>query len=305
MIMYPECLLRSVKKRTLRLALLTGLLCLPAGAFAFDWQSLWQRDDQQQWEAAEAYHGGDLDGAMAGFSKDPSAIGAYNRGNVLVQQGKLEEALKQYDQALTQKKDFADARYNRDLVAQALAKQRSEQNRESSQQKKPQEGDNDQSTQGGQEGQHDDTQEQPGNDGQNGPRSDQNDTAGKTGMNQQEGDQQSPPQRQQEQAPGNASDPSRDNPSSPQKGNDGDSPPPAGNKDQAQEQTTNSQQQDQGEQSQDTPDNSEHHPVVADQQAGPMDEEAQALELMLRQVPDDPGALLRRKFKYQYQNRQP
>jgi Ca-activated chloride channel family protein len=37
---------------------------------------------------------------------------------------------------------------------------------------------------------------------------------------------------------------------------------------------------------------------------GPMDQNAQALELMLRQVPDDPGALLRRKFKYQYQQQQ-
>jgi len=36
-----------------------------------------------------------------------------------------------------------------------------------------------------------------------------------------------------------------------------------------------------------------------------MDENTQALELLLRQVPDDPGALLRRKFKYQYQQRQP
>jgi Ca-activated chloride channel family protein len=32
------------------------------------------------------------------------------------------------------------------------------------------------------------------------------------------------------------------------------------------------------------------------------DEETQADEQWLRRIPDDPGGLLRRKFKYQYQN---
>ncbi len=43
---------------------------------------------------------------------------------------------------------------------------------------------------------------------------------------------------------------------------------------------------------------------ASEEASGPMDENAQALELLLRQVPDDPGALLRRKFKYQYQQQQ-
>ena len=49
----------------------------------------------------------------------------------------------------------------------------------------------------------------------------------------------------------------------------------------------------------------EETPTGISETSGPMDEDEQALELMLRQVPDDPGALLRRKFKYQYQNQQP
>jgi Ca-activated chloride channel family protein len=34
------------------------------------------------------------------------------------------------------------------------------------------------------------------------------------------------------------------------------------------------------------------------------DEEQQALELWLRQVPDNPGGLLRRKFEYEYRKNQ-
>ena len=33
-------------------------------------------------------------------------------------------------------------------------------------------------------------------------------------------------------------------------------------------------------------------------------EQQQALEQWLRRIPDDPGGLLRRKFRYQYQRRQ-
>jgi len=33
------------------------------------------------------------------------------------------------------------------------------------------------------------------------------------------------------------------------------------------------------------------------------DEERQTMEQWLRQIPDDPGGLLRRKFRYQYEQR--
>lgn len=42
------------------------------------------------------------------------------------------------------------------------------------------------------------------------------------------------------------------------------------------------------------------------QETNELDEEQQATEQWLRRIPDDPAGLLRRKFKYQYQqqNRQ-
>ena len=68
------------------------------------------------------------------------------------------------------------------------------------------------------------------------------------------------------------------------------------------EETGQSTQETESETDQEIAEESSPDAVEAD---GPMDENTQALELLLRQVPDDPGALLRRKFKYQYQQQQP
>ena len=40
-----------------------------------------------------------------------------------------------------------------------------------------------------------------------------------------------------------------------------------------------------------------------DPNAEPNSEQEQATEQWLRQIPDDPGGLLRRKFEYEYQKR--
>ncbi len=45
--------------------------------------------------------------------------------------------------------------------------------------------------------------------------------------------------------------------------------------------------------------------MEADTAADSLTEQEQALEQWLKKVPDDPGGLLRRKFRYQYSLREP
>jgi len=84
------------------------------------------------------------------------------------------------------------------------------------------------------------------------------------------------------------------------------SPDPQQSGDQQQQQQAG-QQQDKPEQQsesgeQDQPQDPEQQPMASQDDQTP-DEQQQAAEQWLRRIPDDPGGLLRRKFKYQYQQR--
>lgn len=152
------------------------LVCMvPApDAYAFDWDDLWQRPDQQaagllqrgqagaaaqlfeqpDWRAAAHYQARDYQQALKSLQDLPGPDNEYNRGNALAHLDRLEEALAAYDRVLASAPDHADARYNRDLVQGLLEQQRQQQ------QKQGQEGsDADQGEQGG-EG----AQEQSGTD---------------------------------------------------------------------------------------------------------------------------------------------
>jgi Ca-activated chloride channel family protein len=245
----------------LLVSLLTGGLGTPPAAHALNWDSLWKHDDQQQQEAIEAYHNGDFQAALQGFSLDKTATGAFNRGNALARSEQLEEALDAYDTALSLQPDFEDAKYNRKLVEDALNQQQ-------------QQGENDQTPDSEQEADDsgkDDNNQEPS-------QSDQSDT-GSESEQQANDDNEENPQAAEANEDNQSSDQSEKKPASE---SSQEAQPPA---------SPDEKQQDKAS--------------VATATEGPMDEDDQALELLLRQVPDDPGALLRRKFKYQYQNQQP
>jgi Ca-activated chloride channel family protein len=126
----------------LPLWVLAGGLCLPE-ARANGWDDVWQRRDQQAWQAlkneesdraaalavdpglaGEAwYRGGNFDNALGAWSKLDTADGYYNQGNALAQLGEFDAALKAYDQALALDPAMEDARVNRELVEQMRQQQ--------------------------------------------------------------------------------------------------------------------------------------------------------------------------------------
>lgn len=89
-----------------------------------DYAAAAQHFEDPAWKANALYKAGDYAGAAAALSRLPGTD--YNRGNALARAGQLEQALAAYDKALAANPGNADAKFNRDLV-QRLIEQRKKQ----------------------------------------------------------------------------------------------------------------------------------------------------------------------------------
>jgi Ca-activated chloride channel family protein len=134
------------------------LLIAPQPGYAFDFQDLWLRRDQQgqalleqqrpaqaarrfadaQWQGMALYEAGDYAAAAERFAQGDSARDHYNRGNALARSGELDAALDAYDQALERQPDLRPALENRALVEQLLRQAPAEPDSASDQAHKPQ-----------------------------------------------------------------------------------------------------------------------------------------------------------------------
>jgi Ca-activated chloride channel family protein len=141
-LLLPLLLLAACAGRRGWLFCLPLLLALPQPSYAFDFQDLWLRPDQQgqhllkqkrpaeaaqhfedrQWQGVALYEAGDYTGAAQRFAEGNDAHAHYNRGNALAKNGELEAALDAYDQALERQPDLRPALTNKALV-EALIKQ--------------------------------------------------------------------------------------------------------------------------------------------------------------------------------------
>ena len=284
------------------LPMMFAIVLLPQRSLAFDWQDLWQRRDQQglesfrngdpetaakqftdpEWKGAAEYRNNDFAGAAQSFahSNEDETVNAnnhYNRGNALAKAGKLQDALDAYEQALKLDPDMDDAQFNADLVKKLLEQQQAD-------------------SQG---------QDNPNNDNQNQDRQ-QSDNNGQQSQSQEQQAQQSQQQQNQEQ---DSQQNSQENNDTQQVSVDEQSAADLADRDQQQQDQQQDQQaeqqqaqqqtesqQDQQEQSSDTP---QMQQALADRDDNDS-EQQQALEQWLRQIPDDPSGLLRRKFEYQH-----
>lgn len=123
------------------------VLMLPYQADAIEWRDLWQSKQQQAqqdyangefdsarqkftqplWQGNAAYRSGDYAAAEQDFRRAvdaaPNQHSWHNLGNSLAQQGRYQEALNAYNQALQHTPDFTPAQKNAELMQQLLQQQ--------------------------------------------------------------------------------------------------------------------------------------------------------------------------------------
>ncbi|AZF21332.1 tetratricopeptide repeat protein [Pseudomonas sp. R3-52-08] len=150
------------------------LMVAPQPSYAFEFQDLWLRPDQQgqyllkkkrpaeaaerfqdpQWQGVALYEAGNYAEAIKRFAQGDNAYAHYNRGNALARSGELEAAIDAYEQALEAQPDLQPALKNKALVENLLREQAQPEPDE------PEKNQDDETTQPGQTA-------QPGADGQN------------------------------------------------------------------------------------------------------------------------------------------
>ncbi len=237
-----------------------------AAAQAFesgDFDAAAERFTVPEWRAAARYRDGDYEDAVAGFADRDDALAHYNRGNALARLGRFDEAIAAYDSALERAPEHADAEHNKALLEKLLSEQQPPPPSD--------QGQSDQEDQGDKDKKQD--QQQSGEDQQGG---------GQTGD-----------EADQEMSDANS-----------MGGSERDDGEQAENESQGGD-AENEQQRETGEEQEqaeaDTDQASAEQTTTAMSESDA--EREQATEQWLRQIPDDPGGLLRRKFQYQYKQR--
>ncbi len=260
-LLLPLLLLAACAGRRGWVLCLPLLMLVPQHSYAFSFDDLWRRPDQQgqyllqhhrpaeaarhfedvQWQGIALYEAGDYAGAAQRFAQGNTAADHYNRGNALAKSGELEAAIDAYEQALEHQPDFPAAIANKALIEQVL-----EQNKQATAAEE--------ASKGKTEAQGDNDADNPQTGNVESQQSNQNAPA-------QPGDENTPGNSQETSGGGEASGSSVDA---------------------------------------DEPTRAPSRPADSHLNG----EQRQALEQWLRQIPDEPGELLRRKFWYEQQQHQ-
>ncbi|MEQ1543929.1 VWA domain-containing protein [Methyloglobulus sp.] len=265
------------------------LLPFPKNSYALDWQELWKTKDQQ---AQEAYNNGQFDKAaelfenpdwqaaaqyksdqtIKGEMKDAkTAVGDYNQGNVYAVRQEYDKAIGAYAKALNKSPDKQlkdDIEYNKKLVEEALQKQQQE--KKQNQQKK----DNKQDSQ----------------DKKNQEKNKEGDKSGQP--EQDKNKEKQDEQKEADKKPEQKSEQSQESAEQQPEKKEAEKQEQKNQPEAAKPEQTDPKKDDK------KPDAASTKPLDA-----MTNEEKQANEQWLKRIPDDPAGLLRRKFKYQYDQR--
>ena len=282
----------SFRKGNIAVILLVPLL-FSDPTYALGWQDLWKTADQQasealengdaasaqslfedsQWRGSAAYKAGDYETAINEFIDFDHADGHYNRGNALAHSGDLDAAIEAYDQALALNPEMDDALANKELLEQ-LRQQQQEQQQEQQDSENSENSDSQDSQQ--QDSQQQDAQNPQSQDQQQSDRqnSEQQNPADQEPESKDGESEKSEEQRQQEEAQRQEA-----------------------QKQEAQRQEAREQEAQKQEQTGEQAEEPTQEESEAEKQA------QKELEQWLRRVPDDPGGLLREKFRYQSRQR--
>jgi Ca-activated chloride channel family protein len=274
------------------------------GKLAFDnsdYDAASELFEDTQWRAASAYKKGDYESAARLYNEllknkgTSNTNNLYNQGNTLAKLGKLEEAIKLYEQTLMVDGDHQQALQNKKIVEEMLKQQQNDPNQQqdSNDQNSDENGQQQDSEQQGDSDSQEQEQSQDGESQENGQQGDQN------GEQQSQG-QQTPEQQKEQKSEQqtNASDEALKQNAEEQAQEESDASPtdeqqdqesPASNKpnEQTGEQGTTEQEQQAAISNQ----------IDAENLTPEQKEEMQRMQMILNKVPDDPAYLLKRKMQ--------
>jgi Ca-activated chloride channel homolog len=280
------------------------------------------------WRGAAAYRAKDYAAAAQALEHTKGTDAQYNLGNALAKLGRYPDAIKAYDQALKLDPHNEDALANRKAVEDAMRKPpqsgSSQQQPSGSGQGNPnkQSGQNSQSGQSSGQQQGDKSQGQPQDEGKSGQQQQGGQQDGQDqhsqeqngqdkGGQQQDGQQASRPSGSQGGQPGDKQqghDSQRDQQGSSAQDASKQNPAPASSSERAQSNKAQQGLQEQmnqalAEAKQKTEKAPQTHELGAEDSNDPLSKLPNNVRRDLQRVPDDPGALLRRKFELEYRER--
>ncbi|MDX1352770.1 MAG: tetratricopeptide repeat protein, partial [Thiomicrorhabdus sp.] len=286
--------------------------------------------ENPQWRASAMYRQGKYAQAAKLFEHDKTAKGHYNRGNALALSGELLKAKKAYEKALQIQPEFTEAKENLTLINQLLGQQKQnnqnndtgqqnpqsrEQNEDSSKQKQPN------NTQ-----QPKNEQDSPANQSEHASQ-DNSSTKNESGKEPQKGtgdqsaesekaqaDNSKPGNGEQNASSSSAETSANQNSANSNKGasndlNESAVAESATTDDKPQTENDDGTQNVQPNKLSETATSATDEPPVSVGEAGSkpnkLSEEEQAKQAWLKQIPDQPGLFLKRKFEYQFQQNPP
>jgi Ca-activated chloride channel family protein len=316
------------------------LVTLPSKANAFEFNDLWRTPDQQaaalldadpqaaaekfedpMWKASAQYRAGDFATAAESYAQLDTADAHYNRGNALANEGKLDEAIAAYQSALEKDPSLRDAQNNKKIIEDMKDNKDQEQPEDGQSQnnKQDSQGDKEQQNQSSKKSDNSDPEEQSQSSEDQQPSSPQDDSPDKSqSQESSDSEQESGTSRSEEHQDQSEKNDAEQNES------ESDSKEQQDKQAQAERETAEqrdaklaedyarqaAEQNDavqkalaakQAESAEDKPAEQISAAIASDE---PLSEEEQAREQWLRNIPDNPGNLLRNKFRYQHLDRQ-
>jgi Ca-activated chloride channel family protein len=269
------------------LSLIFLITLQPETSYASVWDDAWQTKDQQaqkafaqdpakaaemfedsNWKASSLYRAEEYQQAADNFSVDTDASAKqqaeslFNRGNALAHAGKLEEAIKAYEQSLALDDELTDAKFNKALVEELLQQQEQQDSDEKESSDEQQDSDKQK-----------DSDKKQDSDQQKSDREKSNE---QKDSDSEDSEQQDSEKKDSEKK--SAEEKNKENTDS--------------DKDESQSEQEKKAKEEREKQAQQTQAENELSR-----------EEKQALKQWLNRIPDDPGGLLKRKFLYQYKQR--
>ena len=245
------------------------------GAKAFakgDYEAAAKHFEHPQWKASSLYKQGEYEEAFKYFSQADDTESLYNQGNALAKSGKIEEAIKKYEEVLQVNPQHEDAKFNLEY----LKKQQEQQQQQQSQGDENDENDND--------GQQSGEQEDQKNENSQGNNSEQ----------QQENNEEQENNNQDSNSQNNQN-ASAENSDEQQKNSDeNQNLQQSSGTDQQNTEEFNAQSTPADSESQEKSDKeAEAQATKNDDKQGEFDEQTQAREMTYRNIPEDAGGLLR------------